>query len=84
MTLFVLDTDFHPTLLTLLGRHGLTVASRQNIFKKYYSACDKITLHHPLSKIYFAIISTQVEIEELHTLLDSLNLSNLTKQYGRR
>ena len=32
-----------------------------------------------LSKIRFAVIGTQVEIEELHTLLDNLNLSALTK-----
>ena len=32
-----------------------------------------------LNKIRFAVIGTQVEIEELHTLLDNLNLSALTK-----
>lgn len=63
-------------------------------YYEYYVTQDGVTvpieMHHSetgktlftasleLSKIRFAVIGTQVEIEELHTLLDNLNLSALT------
>lgn len=62
-------------------------------YYEYYKTQDGVTvpmeIHHSetgktlftasleLSKIRFAVIGTQVEIEELHTLLDNLNLSVL-------
>ena len=64
-------------------------------YYEYYVTQDGVTvpieMHHSetgktlftasleLNKIRFAVIGTQVEIEELHTLLDNLNLSALTR-----
>lgn len=64
-------------------------------YYEYYVTKDGVTvpieMHHSetgktpftasleLSKIRFAVIGTQLEIDELHTLLDSLHLSSLTR-----
>ena len=71
---FVELTEYYEYFVT---QDGVSVP-----IEMHYSETGKtlFTASLELNKIRFAVIGTQVEIEELHTLLDSLNLSNLTKQ----
>lgn len=78
------DTEYTPHDFAELTEYYEYYVTRDGVrvpIEMHHSETGKtmFTASLELNKIRFAVIGTQLELEELHTLLDHLNLSALTR-----